>query len=262
MRRIKTLNGLQVGYPCSRLSCYHNPRSRLKKRYRRFFSNSHNLTPNLQLCHKPLILCPLKSLWSSPSSYSISNLSTLPHSDTTAWTDGLVFASRWWEEQVFILNVLNVSLLLLSLSFSAGRWVTSYSAETYVIFHALKWCIFHFWSCNFKFVTLFSDSQSVLSTLSAPLPYLILKFLTDTQSVLNSLSESKVVQIQSIPGHSSLPSNDLVDTFAKVGASHDPSIIPLFLSLLFPLKVCIPLHQLDTRYPVWFLPAPNPCSIF
>ena len=66
-------------------------------------------------------------------------------------------------------------------------------------------------------VTLFSDSRSVLTTLSAPLPYLIPKSLTDTQSLLNSLSDSKVV-----PGHSSLPGNNLADSFAKVGSTYNP----------------------------------------
>ena len=70
-------------------------------------------------------------------------------------------------------------------------------------------------------VTLFSDSRSVLTTLSAPLPYLIPKSLTDTQS-LNSLSDSKVVHLQWIPGHSSLPGNNLDDSFAKVGSTHNP----------------------------------------
>ena len=42
---------------------------------------------------------------------------------------------------------------------------------------------------------------SVLSTLSAPLSYLIPKSLFDTQSLLNTLSDSKVVHLQWIPGH-------------------------------------------------------------
>ena len=49
-----------------------NPRTRLKKSSWRSFSRSHNLTPNLHLTHKPLILCPPKPPWSAPSSYTIS----------------------------------------------------------------------------------------------------------------------------------------------------------------------------------------------
>ena len=49
-----------------------NPRTRLKKGSWRSFSKSHNLTPNLHLAREPLILCPLKSPWSTPSTYTIS----------------------------------------------------------------------------------------------------------------------------------------------------------------------------------------------
>ena len=72
-----------------------------------------------------------------------------------------------------------------------------------------------------------------LTTLSAPLPYQLFKSPTNTQSLLNSfLSDSEVVHLQRIPGHSSLPGNDLADSLAKVGATLDPSIVPLFLSPL------------------------------
>ena len=43
-----------------------NPRTRLKKSSWRSFSRSHNLTPNLHLTRKPLILCPPKPPWSAP----------------------------------------------------------------------------------------------------------------------------------------------------------------------------------------------------
>ena len=78
----------------------------------------------------------------------------------------------------------------------------------------------------------FPDSLSVLSTLSTPLPYLTPKSLSNTQSLLNSLSQSKVVHLQWIPGHSSLPGNDLADSLAKAGASLDPSSISVSLTPL------------------------------
>ena len=78
--------------------------------------------------------------------------------------------------------------------------------------------------------------QFVLTTLSTPLPYLILKFLTDTL-FLNSLSNFKVVYLQRIPGHSSLPGYDLADTLAKARSFHHPSTIPLFHPL-FPPNAC------------------------
>ena len=71
-----------------------------------------------------------------------------------------------------------------------------------------------------------------LSTLSAHLPYLIPKSLSNTQSLLNSLSQSKVVHLQWIPGHSSLPGNDLADSLAKAGVSLDPSNISVSLAPL------------------------------
>ena len=116
--------------------------------------------------------------------------------------------------------------------FSTRLWATSYSAETFAILHALEWCISHSKTCNFESITLLSDSLSVLSILSAPLPYLIPKSLSDTQSLLNSLSKSKVVHLHWIPGHSSLPGNDLADSLAKVGASRDPSKISVYFSPL------------------------------
>ena len=79
-------------------------------------------------------------------------------------------------------------------------------------------------TCAFESITLFSDSLSVLLTVSAPLPYLTPKSLSDTQSLLNVLSESKVVHFQWIPGHSYLPGNDLADSLDpyKISVSLSP----------------------------------------
>ena len=82
--------------------------------------------------------------------------------------------------------------------------------------------------CNFESITLFFDSLSVLSTLSAPLPYLP----PNPYPIHNSLSQSKVVHLQWILSHSSLPSNDLADSLAKAGASLDPSNISVSLAPL------------------------------
>ena len=94
----------------------------------------------------------------------------------------------------------------------------------------------HSKTCDFESITLFSDSLSVLSTFSSPLPYLTPKSLSDTQSLLNFLSKSKIVRLQWIPGHYSLPGNDLADSLAKVGASLDPSKIQCPSHPLFPHK--------------------------
>ena len=49
-----------------------NPRTRLKKSSWRSFSRSHNLTSNPHLSREPLIFCPPKPPWSTPSTYTIS----------------------------------------------------------------------------------------------------------------------------------------------------------------------------------------------
>ena len=170
-----------------------------------------NLIPNLQLPRKPLILWPPQHPWSAPSysiSYQLSSpcssndppsirnagavsyLSTLPHSDITSWTDGSVPSGLGKGAEIYI----NCTKCLTAayLSFSAGCWASRCSAETYAIRHVLEWCITYS-SPVVDYVALFSDSQSILTTLSTPLPYLILKSFTNTQSLLNSLSDSKIV---------------------------------------------------------------------
>ena len=135
----------------------------------------------------------------------------------------------------------------------------SYSAETFAILHALEWCISHSKTCNFESITLFFNYLSVLSTLSAPLTYLTPKSLSNTQSLLNFLSQSKVVHLQWIPGHSSLPGNDLADSLAKAGASLDPSNICVSLAPLISSQRQS-LYTSWTQYPIWFLSTPNPFS--
>ena len=161
----------------------------------------------------------------------LSHLSTLSHSDIFAWTDGSV-PGGLGQGGAGIHIKCTKCVTATSLSFSTGLWGTSYSAETFAILHALEWRISHSKTCNFESITFFSDSLSVLSTLSAPLPYLTPKSLSNTQSLLNSLSQSKVVHLQWIPGHSSLPGNDLADSLAKAGASLDPSSISVSLAPL------------------------------
>ena len=228
-----------------------NPCTRLKKGSWRSFSQSHNLTPNLHLAREPLFLYPLNlpglpflltpshsnsfshALLMTPSlrnTTATSHLSSLPHSDIIVWTDGLVPGGlRQGGAEIHIKYTKCV--IATSLSFLTGLWATSY---IYAILHAVEWCIFYSKTCAFESITLFSNCLSVLSTLSAPLPYIIPKSLSDTQSLLNVLSESKVVHFEWMPGHSSLLGNDLANSFAKVGASLDPlQDIKVFLTSYF-----------------------------
>ena len=160
-----------------------NPRTRLKKSSWRSFSRSHNLT------REPLILCPPKPPWYAPSNYTISfhlsspcsrkdppslrniaatsHLSTLSHSDISTWTDGSV-PGELGQGGAGIHIKCTKCVTATSLSFSTGLWATSYSAKTFALLHALEWCISHSKTCNFEFITFFSDSLSVLSTLSTP----------------------------------------------------------------------------------------------
>ena len=126
------------------------------------------------------------------------------------------------------------------LSFSIGRWVTSYNAETYTILHALKWYIL-FFLYNFESVTLFFDSQYALIALSAPLPYPNPLPTPNYQpnTLLNFLSDGyKVVHLHWVSVYSSLPGNDLSDSLAKFDTimNHPP---PYHSSahLLFPPNI-------------------------
>ena len=129
------------------------------------------------------------------STTATSHLSSLSHSDISAWTDSSV--PGWLGQDGAGVRIKCTKYVTAtSLSFSIGLWATSYSAETFAILHVLEWCISHSKTCNFESIILFSDSLSVLSTLCAPLPYLTPKSLSNTQSLLNSLSQSKIVHLQ------------------------------------------------------------------
>ena len=228
-----------------------NPRTRLKKSSWRSFSRSHNLTPNLHLAREPLIFCPPKPPWFTPSTYTIS----LHPSSPCSRKDPAPFATPQLPP-IFPPYFTAISLPGLTVRYLAGwgRVVQGYTSSVQSVsllrrspsrlvselpvivlkpsLYALEWCISHSKTCNFESITLFFNSLSVLSTLSALLPYLTPKSLSNTQSLLHSLSQSKVVHLQWIPGHSSLPGNDLADSLAKVGASLDPSKISVSLAPL------------------------------
>ena len=150
-----------------------NPRTRLKKSSWRSFSRSHNLTPNLHLTREPLILCPPKPPWSAPSSYTIS----LYLSSPCSCKDPPPFATLQLPP-TFPLYLTAISLPGLTVRYLAGwgKVVQGYTSSVQSILHALEWCTSHSKTCNFESITFFSDSLSVLSTLSAPLPYLTPNF--------------------------------------------------------------------------------------
>ena len=144
--------------------------------------------------------CFCKDPASLRNTTATSHLSSLSHTDISAWTDGSV-PGGLGQGGAGIHIKCTKCVTTTSLSFSTGLWATSYSTKILAILHALEWFISHSKTCNSESITLFSDSLSVLLTLSAPLPYLTPKSLSDTQFLLNSLSKSKVVHLQWIPGH-------------------------------------------------------------
>ena len=194
-----------------------NPRTRLKKSSWRSFSRSHNLTPNLHLTREPLILCPPKPPWSAPSSYTIS----LHLSSPCSRKDPPPFATPQLPP-TFPLYLTAISLPGLTVQYVAGwgRVVQGYTSSVqsasllprspsrmvsglpvivpklslfYMLLSGVSLTPRHV--RNFESITFFSDSLSVLSTLSAPLPYLTPKSLSNTQFLFNSLSQSKVVHL-------------------------------------------------------------------
>ena len=139
-----------------------------------------------------------------------------------------------WEREVpgSTLNVLSVSLLPLSPRLEAGPLVVAPRLMPFfTLLSGVR--ISHSSSCAFESVTLVSDCQSVPTILYAPLLYLLPESLTDSQSLLNSLSDYCIRQ-SIFNGFLVifLSGNGLADFLAKVGATHDPSTIPLSLSPL------------------------------
>ena len=163
-----------------------------------------------------------------------SQLSTLSHSGISAWTDGSV-PGGLGQGGAGIHITCSKCVTATSLSFLTGLWATSYSAETFALLHALEWCISHSKTCNFESITFFSDSLSVLSTLSTPLPYLTPKYPYPILNLFLTLYLNPRLSIYNgylVSGHSSLPGNDLADSLAKAGASLDPSSISVSLAPL------------------------------
>ena len=136
-----------------------NPRTRLKNSSRRSFSRSYNLTPNLHLARETLILCPPKPPWSTLSTYIISlhlsspcsrkdppslrnitatsHLSSLSHSNISAWTDGSV-PGGLGQGGAGIHIKCTKCVTATSLSFSTGLWATSYSLKPSLFYMLLS----------------------------------------------------------------------------------------------------------------------------
>ena len=117
------------------------------------------------------------------------------------------------------------------LSFSAGPVCSSFSAEACAILHALCWSRQHQQVSHFSFFLLFSDSRSVLATLSSPPSFLLSQTMWQILLELSSLSCSVRLQLDR-SYNSFLPGNDAADELARRGALLAPSAIPCSLSPL------------------------------
>ena len=189
-----------------------NPRTRLKKSSWRSFSRSHNLTPNLHLARDSLILCPPKPPWSTPSTYTIS----LHLSSPCSRKDPPLFATPQLPP-IFPPYLTAISLSGLTVRYRAGwgRVVQGYTSSvqsvsllprspSQLVFGlpvivrkpSLSYMLLNGVSLTPRHVILnlspFSPTLYLSYQLSLPpLPYLTPKSLSNTQSLLNSLSRSK-----------------------------------------------------------------------
>ena len=144
-----------------------------------------------------------------------SHLSTLSRGDVSAWAGGSVPGGLGQGGAGMHIGCAGC-VAAASLSFSTGLWAASCGAEAFALLRALGWCVSRSGTCGFDSIAFFSDSLSVLSALSAPLPCLTPGSLSSAQSLLGSLSRSGVVRLR-------WNLVNLADSLAGAGASLDPS---------------------------------------
>ena len=239
---------------------------------------SHPSTPNPSSNREPFIACPPFPPWSFPT-FSVTPsipgcsrkdplptrkavaedyLDSLPPSDLCVWTDGSV-PHNFGPGGAGVLACCSICDSSFSFSYSDGPVSSSFTAEVSALGHALSWCIEHQNTCSFSSLTLFSDSQSLLSTLASSPKFLEPHSIWTIWSSISALSALVKLSFQWVPGHTDLCGNDIADSLAKAG-----SLLPTDSSFiaLGPHSACTSVSLYSSwRRSVKFDKSLLPCQV-
>ena len=156
-----------------------------------------------------------------------------------------------WFNCYFLLSFSSVKVAADSMTIWSYRCLLTKHIKTFILSLKLLWSLV-------KYIKNFCLSLSLSLSLSAFLSCLLPESFTNTQTLLNSLSETNLVHQLWIFGHSFPHVNNLTNPFAKHGASYNSSTITFFLSPLMSFQ----RFSFYTQYSIWFFPLSNSSYIF